>query len=84
MKLEIGNLSYWYPFFFEGNISLSGSVPFENSCLSYDAAKNKSELVILPDYNIKIYFFDFSPGCIRGDIEREWCEEYFPELYKET
>jgi len=77
---KIENLTYWYPFN-EGNLTIDGTVPIENSCLSYEKAKNISSLKLLPEYNIKITMFDFSIGCIRGDIEKEWCKEYYPELY---
>jgi len=75
----LGNLTYWYPFS-EGNITVGGNVPIENDCLDYETAINKTELTLLPDYNVKITFYDFSIGCIRGDIEKEWCIEYYPEL----
>jgi len=76
----IGNLTYWYPFV-ENNITLSSKLTGDNNCLPYEEAPNKMELTFLPDRTIKISIGDFSVGCIRGDIEKEWCINQYPKIY---
>jgi len=76
----IGNLTYWYPFV-ENNITLSSKLTGDNDCSPYEEAPNKMELTFLPDRTIKISIGDFSVGCIRGDIEKEWCINQYPEIY---
>lgn len=76
---KIQNLTYWYPFS-EGNFSVGGEVT--SGCLLYESVENKSQLKYLPDRDIKMTFYAVSIGCIRGDIEKEWCIENVPELYR--
>ena len=76
----IGNLTYWYPFV-ENNITLSSKLTGDNDCSPYEEAPNKMELTFLPDRTIKISIGDFSVGCIRGDIEKEWCINQYPKIY---
>ena len=75
---QINNLTYWYPFT-EQNLSIENKI--QSGCLSYEQAKNKSELKYFPDYDIEITFLEASIGCIRGDIKKEWCIKNFPEIY---
>jgi len=80
---RIENITYWYPFV-ENDITLDSRLTEDNNCLPYEEAPNKTELTFLPDYTIKISIGEFSIGCIRGDIDKEWCEEHYPKLYEET
>ena len=68
---KIGELSYPYPFF-------AGELYGENlevgeKYKSYEEAENTSELIY--EWDVKIFLLDPSHGCLRGDFDREWCEE---------
>lgn len=64
---------YWYPYF-EDEIELSGGVV--SGLLPYEDAPNKSELIYIPEKDIRIVSIDMSTACLRGE-DLVWCREYF-------
>jgi len=64
---------YWYPYF-EGEIELSGGLV--SGLLSYEEAPNKTELIYIPEKDIRMVLLDMSIACLRGE-NLVWCRKYF-------
>lgn len=67
---KISELSYPYPFFEK---KLYGENIIGGGYKSFEDAENTSDLIY--EGEMEIYIVDPSTACLRGDIDREWCEE---------
>ena len=74
---KIGELNYSYPFF-EDELTLNIS-KYGGNIRAYEDAENTSELIHICDR--KMFVFDPSTACLRGDYEREICEKYGYQPY---